>query len=257
MVTLHNTLPFIFGSSVIGPLHVKYILPCQDYCGYETLNGIGIIAVADGLGSVLKSHIGSETVVKASIKKAKEIISTNENDKIDLSELSKESFIFARKEIESKANEINCELGDIATTLIVVIISKDKVAVSHIGDGAVVAETDEGLKIISEPGESEYSNIVVPITSDEWQKKMRTTPTLSNIKFVAAFTDGCERAALKKTKDGIEPFEGFLTPIFLYASDASNYKQAVQDIKNLLFSDRLCDNSEDDKTLVIAVCDKE
>jgi hypothetical protein len=50
--------PYLFGASVIGPLHIQNDIPCQDAYVYEILSsGWGLIAVTDGLGSASKSDI--------------------------------------------------------------------------------------------------------------------------------------------------------------------------------------------------------
>jgi predicted FMN-binding regulatory protein PaiB len=72
-----------------------------------------------------------------------------------------------------------------------------------------------------------------------------------------AFTDGLQRAALKKSAEGYSPFNGFCEPIFSFASEVSDIGEAEVEIAQLLSSKKLSDNSEDDKTLVIAVLGNE
>jgi hypothetical protein len=159
----------------------------------------------------------------------------------------------ARRALEAKAAEDQCALRDLACTIIIAVARKDQLAVVHIGDGAVVAQTDNGLQLVSGPGESEYSNEVMPLTSSHWEDELRFSSVITGIRCVAVFTDGCQRAAFRKSADRVVPFEGFLCPIFAYASELQDQLVAEQEIRSLLMSNKLCENSEDDKTLVVAV----
>ena len=243
----------IVGASATGRLHVINAMPCQDAFSYEVLpSGIGVIAIADGLGSAILSEFGARNAVDTLVSTVSRIIPNRFNHEMHLEDIAKEAFMSAREVLEKKSTELKCKLKDLACTLIGVVIHRDTVAVVHIGDGAVIARTDNGLRIISGPGESEYANEVSPLTGKDWEKSLRVTPTISGISVIMAFTDGLQRAALKKRPDGLIPFEGFCDPLFSYAKEMEDVKEAEHDIKDLLSSKKVCDNSEDDKTLVIA-----
>ena len=243
----------IVGASATGPLHMINAMPCQDAFSYEVFpSGIGVIAIADGLGSAILSDFGARNAVDTAVSTVRRIISNRLNHDMNLEDIAKEAVLSARQGLEEKAVENKCKLKDMACTLIVVVIHRDSVAVVHVGDGAVIAKTDNGLRIISGPGEAEYVNEVSPLTGKDWEKSLRVTPAISGISVIMAFTDGLQRAALKKTPDGLIPFEGFCDPLFSYAKKVAAVKEAKDDIEGLLSSKKLCDNSEDDKTLVIA-----
>jgi len=248
-----HLVPIIFGSSVIGPSHEKKNIKCQDACCYELLNhGIGVIVVSDGLGSVKNSDIGATEAVNAAVNKIKEIFNTKGIEGAHLDNIVENAVFYARQILEQKADELQCNLQDLACTIIVVVIYQDTVSVGHIGDGAVVAKIKDKLKIISYPGESEYVNEVVPLTSKDWDKHLRISGS-SEIECLAVFTDGCQKAGLKKMENIWKPYNGFFDPLFLYAKEIKNIKEAKQDIINLLISEKMSKNSEDDKTFVIAV----
>jgi hypothetical protein len=250
-----QSLPIrIVGASAIGPLHIATVTPCQDAFAYEILpSGIGIIAVADGLGSALFSDFGARDAVDTLVLKAKQTLLNNISEKSDLLNVITEAIRASRDILEEKALIYQCKLRDLACTLILIIIDKDKAIVAQIGDGAVVAKTSEGLVLISGPGDSEYANEVSPLTSKAWESSLRISSIYSGITGIIAFTDGLQRAALKKSSDGFIPFDRFCEPLFQYVSEITDVKEAETDIKTLLSSKKICDNSEDDKTLVIAV----
>lgn len=247
------SLPYIIGTSVKGPSHEELGLPCQDAFAFRILEeGMVFIAVSDGLGSIPKSEIGAKCSVESAVEYiTKNMINIDEN----LKDLMENIVSFSRKSLENKAKEIGCCLEDLACTLIVVLASKDGVAVYHIGDGGVVGMVDNKLEIISEPEELEYANEVYPLTSQDWKEHLRYSELMKekDIKIVSVFTDGCQRAALQKIKGVYKPFYGFLSPIFDYAKKVSNIEEAGKDIQDLLNSEMLSDFSGDDKTLVIAI----
>jgi len=76
---------------------------------------------------------------------------------------------------------------------------------------------------------------------------------VSSIKCLALFTDGCQRAALARHGDRYVPYDGFFDPVFAYARELTDLREAEQELRALLASEKLCRNCEDDKTLVVAV----
>ncbi|MHC4184291.1 MAG: PP2C family serine/threonine-protein phosphatase [Planctomycetota bacterium] len=249
----HKNDYVIVGASATGPLHLINATPCQDAFSYKVLpSGVGVISLADGLGSAFFSDFGARNAADTAVLTAEQHISDFIGSACDLKDIAMKAVYSARKVLEAKTQEYRCELRDLACTLIVVIMHKDSVAVAHVGDGAVVAKTTKGLRLISPPGDSEYTNEVTPITSIRWEKYLRVTPIISSILGIMAFTDGLQRAALKKTPQGLIPFAGFCDPLFNYVKEVINIKEAADDIKNLLSSKKVCENSEDDKTLIIA-----
>lgn len=244
----------IIGASTIGPLHVFKGIPCQDAFAYKILSSdAGVIAIADGLGSASKSDIGARMAVDASINTISKVLKDQKIEDLDLSDIARESIFFAREVLEEQAEKLQCELKDLACTLIVALIHKDTAVVAHIGDGAVIIETKDGLKLLSEPGESEYANEVSPLTGTNWEQSLRITDIVSEISGMIAITDGCHKAALIKTQDEFSAFGGFCTPLLKYVKNIKSSTKGRTDIMSLLMSDKLCDNSDDDKTLVIAI----
>jgi hypothetical protein len=246
--------PVVFGASAIGPLHVENGIPCQDACAFSVLpSGLGAIAVADGLGSAPMSEVGATLAVQSAVHCVNDLFADSDTSQVPLEEMVRSAVCSARKTLELKSVEKQWALTNLACTMIVIAFKGDCLAVGHIGDGAVVGQTHDGLRLLSGPGESEYTNEVVPLTSNEWTESLRILPTVPGIQCVAAFTDGCQRAALRRSNDTLEPFEGFFAPIFSYARELPVAGEAEGEIRALLSSKKICDNSEDDKTLVIAV----
>lgn len=243
----------ILGSSAIGSLHIKNAIPCQDAYAYEVLlSEAGVIAVADGLGSAVLSDFGARHAVDTAIKTVKELMGDTAPDLQNMADVVKKSVYSARKVLEQKAIEFQCKLRDLACTLIVIVMHKHRVVVAHVGDGAVIGKTGKGLELISAPADSEYANEVSPLTGKDWEDSLRISRKDADVFAIMAFTDGLQRAALKKTSEGLTPSAGFCAPLFLFADEAEDLKEAEKDLKSFLLSEKF-KYFEDDKALVIAV----
>jgi hypothetical protein len=256
VIALNLKPPYILGASVIGPLHIKLGIPCQDACKFERIaSGFSIIAVSDGLGSAICSDLGASIVTQAVIDEAQVVLSIKNITPNEMRDLIFRCVEQARKTLVIKATELQCKLQDLACTIIVVGILDTQIIVAHIGDGGVVAQNTSGLQLISSPGDSEYVNEVVPLTTEAWVNNIRFSELISEVKCLAVFTDGCQRAALCNKESGYIPFSPFFQPIFSYIQELKDLKDGEAEIISLLSSKKMSDNSDDDKTLILAVLD--
>lgn len=256
---------FIFGAKTTGPSHIKSGLPCQDAWHFEIFDDdSAVLAVSDGLGSAVHSKTGAKTAVFAAVESVGRhfLVSYDKNCRsADLTKndaIVKEAFSSAVKSIQdySKKNEIPAR--ELACTLIVVFIYKGFVTTGQIGDGAVVGQFFSGdIKMLSKPQDSEYINEVTPITAENAAYRLIVNANIKNVKNIAAFTDGCQRAVLVKENGIHSPFMPFFKPLFSYSQSAKDSDEASEDVKNLLLSKKINEVSDDDKTLVIAALRKE
>ena len=248
--------PFVLGASVIGASHAALGLPCQDACAFEILAGRYCLAVVcDGLGSAARSDLGAGTAAQAALAAVKAHLTevTGSEVMTGMTEIVTEAVAAARTALEDLAAREQCPLRDLACTILVLVATAGEIATAHIGDGAMVALTGGGLEIASAPGESEYVNEVVPLTSPGWREALRTGARSADVRGVALFSDGCQRVALRKTATGYEPHDGFLDPVFAYAAELADLAAGTAEIDHLLASPKLAAVSEDDKTLVIGI----
>lgn len=249
--------PYVFGASVVGPLHVRNDLPCQDACSYQVLpSGWVVIAVADGLGSARRSEVGAVTAVTGTIEGIRRLLAEPSGYEASLPDAARNGVYSARAALETKASELGLDLRELACTMIVVVGRARSVSVAHVGDGAVVGLVESQLILLSGPGESEYVNEVVPLTADSWEAAVRVTTEITGLQCVAAFTDGCQRAALLRSEGGLEPFARFFLPLFAYAQEVQDVEVGSDEIAEFLSSERLNAHFDDDKTLVVAVLDR-
>jgi hypothetical protein len=238
--------PYVIAASVTGPLHAELGVGCQDRVGHITDGSSLAVAVADGLGSAPLGAEGARVAVTAAMRKAMASFEDREC-------LSAGLLLRARLALEVEAEIRSVDLRDLACTLIVCIARGGVVEVGHVGDGAVVARSTDGLILLSSPGESEYSNEVDHLAMERWESAARFSALSGKVDGLAAFTDGCQRAALAKGHEGRLPHDGFFDPIFKWALSAEDPHHSETELSGLLMSGKMAEHSEDDKTLAIAV----
>lgn len=224
-------LPHVLAASATGPSHRREGADCQDAFAFRACGSTVAAAVADGLGSARCGAIGAAIAVEAALEAC-------------LQERSAAAGIVAgRVAVEAAAWRLAQPLGDFACTLLVCLAAGDEVTAGHVGDGAAVVERDGRFDVLSRPGDSEYPDEVVPLTSAGWRDETRVSRARADA--FALLTDGCQRAALRRG----EAHAGWWAPIFAHARRAGD----PGPLQRLLASERLDEHSDDDKTLLVAV----
>ena len=158
--------------AVQGRGHIKKDIPCQDKVFYMYQNGVDCIALADGAGSAKYSHWGAEVVVKEVCR----IIVENMDSLVNESDAAavKERILDCLTEmLLSKADELDCGIKDLASTLLFAAVKDDAVFIGHLGDGLIAGLKDNQVKIISCPDNGEFANSTYFVTSQNAVKKMR------------------------------------------------------------------------------------
>lgn len=223
--------PHVIAASTTGPSHIRDGTACQDAFAFRVAGGHVVAAIADGLGSARCGGLGAAIAVEAALAAC-------------LQERSPAAgLIAARVALEAAAARVAMPLGDYACTLLVCLAADGEVTSAHVGDGAAVTELDGCFEVLSAPGDSEYVDVVVPLTAAGWQTEARVAHGRAGA--FALFTDGCQRAALWRGR----AHPGWWGPIFAHAREAQDGAR----LERLLASSRLSDHSDDDKTLLVAV----
>lgn len=119
-----------------GRSHIKSDIPCQDktYSAFD--NDTQVIALADGAGSAKLSHYGAETVTKFICSELTEKFDTyfSDNDGASVKQQLIEGML---KSLSKTANQLECEIKELASTLLFVAIKNNQFIIAHIGDGVV------------------------------------------------------------------------------------------------------------------------
>lgn len=161
-----------FESSAQGRSHVKENIPCQDKTYSLTTGDVTTIALADGAGSARLSHYGAECAVKTI---AEELC--NKFDSYwDEKEASVARFRFYQEilcKLNQKAQELSCDLKDLASTLLAVSVKGNRFLIFHIGDGVIGYKDSDILKVASAPNNGEFSNTTIFTTSPKADSQTR------------------------------------------------------------------------------------
>lgn len=167
----------VVGASVLGLSHDQMKMPCQDYCGYESLDfGWGIAVTADGAGSAAHSDVGSHIAVERAIFHFKSRIQSKDwlqqgvlPTDAEWMQLSYNALKAVRDDMETFAQKKSKPLSSLATTLIVLVHTPVGILAAHVGDGrAGYCNKDGEWKSIMVPHKGEEANQTIFMTSDFW-----------------------------------------------------------------------------------------
>lgn len=248
----------IIGASVVGSGHITRRQDCQDSHEYKVLaDGTLLIAVADGAGSARHSALGSRIAVNAAISFLSEAYGSQNKTADDISSLLRNAASIAREPIRSHCRSTqellpddNIHVAEFATTLVLIVINAAVCGLLQIGDGAVVAETpDCHFEVLTVPGNDEYINETTFLTS-ELSIENSYLRVLSEHSFIgiAAMTDGIQLLSVDHVHN--KAFAPFFVSLFRYARSPGIGTDALA---TFLSSERVCERTDDDKTLVLAV----
>lgn len=191
--------------AVQGRGHAKKNLPCQDKVARREENGVNVIALADGAGSATFSHYGAQCVVN----RATVFISENFFDLIaqtDGRKVTQEILSVLLQTLQDEARLRECELQDLASTLLIAAVGDEKFFLAHLGDGVIGYLDEDGLKVATAPDNGEFSNETVFITSEDAAAHMRIYKgELKTITGFVLMSDGTEQSLYNKRKKTLAP----------------------------------------------------
>jgi hypothetical protein len=222
-------------ASVIGNLHIRENIPCQDSCFYLPIDkDLGIAAVADGAGSHVNSHIGSEQAAQKAAECFKEVVEKNGwtnadslPSKEEWQQASVNTFKMVREDAEALAEKRGLHPQSLSCTIIVAIHAPDFLLVTHIGDGRAGYYNGEKWKAAMVPYSGIEANETIFLHSLFWHEEDRLNEFIrsyifkENIDGFVLMTDGCEKSAFEmniynpqteKWYDPNRPFDKFLNP---------------------------------------------
>lgn len=242
----------LFLASATGTAHIARGRPCDDSgIFFEVPNGSWLAVVADGAGSAKYAANGSEVAVREASHFMRERLS-------EAAPLDEESFhvtmraclLHTRDAISKAADAQGASIADLATTIIMVCVTPHLVAALQIGDGGIAIRRGNGeVFLFFRPNRGEYVNETNFITSSDFLDRARIgVMHRADIIGIAAFTDGIEFLAVDFAK--CLPHAPFFQPLFDFAASAD---AKSEDLEEFLASKPVCDRTDDDKTLLLAV----
>ena len=160
------------GCEIQGRGHLKTGTPCQDKIHSLCDSDISIVALADGAGSVSHSHYGAERITRFMCHYLYDEFDSfySNPDGVLVKRIIIEAVL---NELDQLANEHECEIKDLASTLLVVGVSSDRYIIIHIGDGVIGYYKNNKISVASAPENGEFTNSTVFTSSPDALAKMK------------------------------------------------------------------------------------
>lgn len=188
----------IIQCAVQGRSHIKANIPCQDKTYSVVINNTQVIALADGAGSAKLSHYGAETVTKYICHELIKKFDSYYNDSNGAA-VKQQLLEGLLEDLKKRSEQLECEIKELASTLLVVAVKGDKFIIAHIGDGVIGYLKNNELKIASEPSNGEFINTTVFTTSKDAIMTMKLIKgSLGEIKGFVLMSDGTEASLYNK-----------------------------------------------------------
>ena len=244
-------------ASCRGTSHIRRNVRRQDAysCSYGTNEGKTLIAiVSDGAGSAVMGGEGASLICRTLMTRARQFDFSQ--DELPSDETLWEWINVARQRITRAADARELKRRDFAATVIMAISSGANTLVAHIGDGSAVAryEGSEEWTALSWPSQGQYASSTFFVTDDP-EPKLNISRSDTLVSALAIFSDGVERLALDMAaQKPFKPFfDGMFRPIATAAADGCDQKLSMQ-LTSYLNGDAVNARTDDDKTLILAVC---
>jgi hypothetical protein len=146
-------------------------------------------------------------------------------------------------------------LSAFATTLTCLAATPEQLVVGQLGDGAVVARGADGLlNTVTTLQRGEYANETNFLTQEQAMEQVAIQVLDLPAHALAVMSDGLTRLALKRPTN--EPHLPFFKPLFAFVEASAASKdgaQASEALTAFLASPRVCERTDDDKALVLAL----
>ena len=249
----------IAAASVIGTSHTKSGQPCQDSALVrlvDTSDGTVLVsAVSDGAGSAAHSEIGSRAAVTTTTHLIENFLRAGGT----IGSIQRETAVSwvaqVQSVITSLAAEIAVSARELACTLLVAIIGPECAVFFQVGDGAMVVleKGDECWSYIFWPQHGEYINSTNFVTSTDATKIMEFASVTRQIESFSSFSDGIENLVLHYATKTVHDsfFNAMIAPVQQALTEGFD-EGLSESLIRYLNSDRICDRTDDDKSLVLA-----
>lgn len=239
--------------NIAGPYHIENGIPCQDaYCIRETVDGVVVAAVADGLGSEEHSDRGAKVasnyVVTYCAKHYQKDMTDNE-----VAAMLKRAYSKAYVQVERIANRDGNDVDQYDCTLCTVIYDGKNVFYGQSGDsGMIVGSNDGSYYKITEQQRDEDGNVYPLCFGPEYWEFGRVD---GNVVSVMLMTDGVlDQACPKLLKSEKQPVNVGFVEMFMnhYGRNESEIKSIEREAFSYMRNfprERL----DDDKTIVVLI----
>lgn len=191
--------------AVAGKSHIQDNIVCQDKTFILRKNNMIAVALADGAGSARLSHFGAETVTQCVCELLCEKFEAyyNSNGPVPVKE---EVLTILLTKLKQVAEENECDLSDLASTLLAVAIKNDRFLILHLGDGVIAYTKDNQIRVATAPKNGEFANVTYFITSSHALEMMQIRKGIAtSIDGFVLMSDGSEASLYSKQRNEVAP----------------------------------------------------
>ena len=206
-------------------------------------------AVADGAGSASLAEVGAQIAARKAVEVFSANGKTSGDDKSIRSSLAG-ALSEAQKAVRATASARQVEVGELATTLILVVATPALVGAAQLGDGIVVIRDAAGnITGVTTPESGEHVNETTFLNARRDLKHAQMVLWRGSPTHVAVMSDGLQRLALQMPSG--KPHGPFFTPLFNFLSNMVDSTQAQEQLEEFMGSPRVTGNTTDDLTLLL------
>src|SRR5574344_228373 len=140
-----------FGTSTIGPGHIRSSIPNQDSFIIKKYKNCSVIVVSDGVGSKPLSHIGSKTVCKVVSEVLKDYVNSKREIPIkDVLRLIHAKWLFELAPYPPQ---------DCYATVLFALVTENKLILGRLGDGMICCKKADEKILMIDNKDGSFSNI--------------------------------------------------------------------------------------------------
>ena len=200
------------GFAALRPL--LRILHRQDANGFLEVPGALVCALADGAGSASHADRGSELAVDASLDYFLSQflrVGVSGVESMLHARCGMEMLEYVRQRIARVAHDQANSLSDYASTLLVAVVTPQRVAFYQVGDGLWCVCRNGILAAMTWPTGGEHASETTFVTCDSANQVLQFETLEGGFDSIFGMTDGVERLAINLS--GRVPHRGFLAPL--------------------------------------------
>jgi Protein phosphatase 2C len=246
----------VHGVSMTGYSHLRDGVECQDAYRHTFVPSAGahVLAVADGAGSRDRSAEGAALAVGLTVELLAELLDGHGAPTMPAGWRALLGTFY--KDLVSCFADATSAMGPdsaaFASTLTAVVLAHPWAGIVSIGDGFVIARSDDSLHLVASATEAgEYVNEAVFLTSEGALRDVSIACLYDpDLNAVVLGTDGVLPAGIRRNGGRPSPNASFVEPL-LGSLEAA--RPDPTSVARLLLDERITRLSGDDKTLLVAV----
>ena len=237
-------------ASRIGTSHQRMGTRKQDAYGVRLSSKSLLAVVSDGAGSASYGGEGASLVCRHLLTKATSWFAANDSTPDDEAIHSWMDDLRDRLALAATRREISRR--QFAATVALLMVAPHEVLTLQIGDSVVVARREGEWEALCWPENGEFAATTFFVT-DEPEPRLRIARNASNFDGFALFSDGIEAVSVNHaTRKPHGPFfDPMIGPIDLATGRSGRLSVLSSNLASFLDSPRLCDRTDDDKTLIL------